>query len=199
MNWESPIIRVTTGFLNTVDDTVIGGQAGLGSTSKFGGQLGKLLAVSQSEIAQLSKASVGTLYGGVYQYVQFNEGDTVPVIGQAAFWLVGSDAEDFIVSTDSNGGASTTPQPAGIFINVPTAGNYCFIQKAGIATVKYKSGLTIAASTGQAVIAGSNGLADTITAAGSNVPQVIGTAWTLPVSNDLALVSLSPYLLSARG
>lgn len=199
MNWESPVIRVTTGFLNTVNDTVIGGQPGLGSTSKFGGQLGKLLAVSQSEIAQLSKASVGTLYGGVYQYVQFNTGDTVPVLGQACYWLTGSDAEDFIVSTDSNGGASVSPQPAGIFISVPTAGNYCFIQKAGIATVKYKNGLTIAAATGITVIAGADGLADTITDAGSVVPNVIGTAWTLPVSNSTALVSLSPYLLSARG
>ena len=196
--WESSVIRVTTGRLNTVNDTVIGGQPGLGSTSKFGGQLGKMLAVPQEQIAQMYASSIGTLYAGVYQYVQFNLGDTVPVVGQAAYWLSGSGVGSFIVSTDSNGGATVTPQPAGIFISVPTAGNYCFIQKAGIATVKYKNGLTIAAATGITVIAGADGLADTITAAGSVVPNVIGTAWTLPVSNGLATVSLSPYLMSAR-
>ncbi len=192
--WESPIV-IVNGFLNTVNESVIGGQSSIGSRSKFGGQLGKMLAVSQEQIGLLSKSSVGTLYAGVYQYVQFNAGDTVPVIGQAAFHLAGQTAGAFIVSTDSKGNFTTRPQPAGIFINVPTAGNYCFIQVGGLATVKYKSGLTVTAATGQAVIVGDDGLMDSITAAGSNVPNVIGTAWTIPVTNDLALVALSPVLM----
>lgn len=192
LSWESPIIRVSTGLLNTVDDSVIANQAGLAGVSKFGGQLGKMLAVSTSQIGQMFDSTVGTLYAGVYQYVQFNPDDSAPVIGQAAFWLSGSDVEDFIVSTDSNGGATSTPSPAGIFINIPTDGNYCFIQIAGIATVKYKSGLTVSAATGAPVIAASTGLADTN--AGTNVPNYLGTAWTLPVSNDLALVQLASTL-----
>lgn len=191
--WESPIIRVSTGLLNTVNDTVIANQAGITGVSKFGGQLGKMLAVSQEQIGQMYSAAVGTLYAGVYQYVQLNDGDTVPVIGQAAFWLTGSAVGDFIVSTDSDGGATDTPMPAGIFINVPTAGNYCFIQIAGLATVKYKNGLTVAAATGIPVIVGSDGLADTN--AGTNVPNFLGTAWTLPVSNGLSVVQLYSGLL----
>lgn len=192
--WESPIIRVSTGLLNTVNDSVIANQEGITGVSKFGGQLGKMLAVSQEQIGQMFSSTIGTLYAGVYQYVQFNPGDTVPVRGQAAYWLAGSDVEDFIVSTDSNGGNTTTPTPAGVFISVPTAGNYCFIQKAGVATVIYKNGLTIAAATGQAIIALSDGTFDTITAGGSNLPQFVGYAWTLPVSNSRALVQLTGLL-----
>ena len=46
---------------------------------------------------------------------------------------------------------------------------------------------------GEPVIAGSDGLADTN--AGTNVPNFIGTAWTLPVSNSTALVQLSGHLI----
>src|SRR5690348_14188593 len=98
--WESPIIRVSTGLLNTVNDTVVGGQAsGMVGTarSKFGGQLGKMLAVSQSQIGQMYSSAIGTLYSGVYQYVKFNSGDTAPVIGQSCFWLDASAVGDFTV------------------------------------------------------------------------------------------------------
>lgn len=192
--WESPIIRVSTGLLNTVNDTVIANSAGISGASKFGGQLGKILWVGQSQIAQMYSSTVGTLYAGAYQYVKFNSGDTAPVVGQAAFWLDASAVGDFTVSTDSNGNATSTPMVAGIFLSIPTAGNYCFIQIAGIATVKYKSGLTVSAATGAPVIVASTGLADTN--AGTNVPNFIGTAWTLPVSNDKALVQLSSHLIS---
>lgn len=198
--WQSPIILVSTGRLNTVNDSVIGNQSsGMvnSTTPKFGGQLGKSLAVSQDQISTMFDSTVGTLYTGVYQYVKFNTGDTAPVVGQAAYWLAGQAAGDFTVSTDSQGNFTTNPMPAGVFISVPTAGNYCFIQTGGIATVKYKSGLTVAAATGQAVIALAAGTFDTITAAGSVVTNVVGWAWTLPVSNSTALVQLAT--LSPRG
>jgi hypothetical protein len=190
-SWESPIIRVSTGLLNTVNESVIANQEGITGVSKFGGQLGKMLAVSQEQIGLMSSSAIGTLYAGVYQYVQFNTGDTVPVRGQAAYWLAGSTVGSFIVSTDSSGNFSTAPTAAGVFISVPTAGNYCFIQVAGIATVKYKNGLTVGASTGQAVISLADGTFDTITAMGSVVQNFAGWAWTLPVSNSTALLQLA--------
>ena len=194
--WESPIIIVSTGLLNTVNDTVVGGTAsGASGSAKFGGQLGKSLYVSDEQIAQMYSSTVGTLYAGVYQYVQFKAADTVPVLGQAAFWASGTTAQSYTVSTASNGGATNTPRPAGVFISVPTAGNYCFIQTWGIVTVKYKNGLTVAAATGLPVIANSDGTFDTN--AGTNVPQFVGTAWTLPVSNSTALVQLQ--ILGGRG
>lgn len=191
--WESPIIRVSAGRLNMVNDSVIGGQPGLGSSSKFAGQLGKMLAVSQDQIGLLSNSSVGTLYAGVYQYVRFATSDTAPVIGQACFWQ--GSVGDFIVSTDSNGGLTDTPRPAGFFISIPTAGNYCFIQIAGVATLRFKAGgLTVAGATGQPVIVASTGLADTN--AGTNVPNFVGTTIALPVTDTATTVQLASELMA---
>jgi hypothetical protein len=190
----SQIIRVSTGKLNTVNDTVVGGQSNTGMAgtqpSKFGGQLGKWLVVTSEQVAQMYSSTIGTLYGGIYQYVQLATGDTTPVVGQGLFWQ--GTPSDFIVSSDSNGGFTNTGSVAGIYLGGFTAGNYGFIQTAGIATVKYKSGLTVAAATGLPIIIASTGLADTN--AGTNVPNFIGWARTLPVSNDLALVNLSAIL-----
>ena len=201
MSWESPIIRVSTGLLNTVNDSVVGGQSNNGMVgtvpSKFGGQLGKMVAFNQDQISTMFSSTIGTLYSGVYQYVQLATGVSAPARGQAAYWKAGTAVGDFIVSTASNGGNTTCPTAAGVFISVPTVGNYCFIQVAGIATVKYKSGLTVTAATGQAIISLADGTFDTITAAGSVVQNFAGYAWTLPVTNDLALVQLA--LLSPRG
>ncbi len=192
--WESPIIRVSSGRLNTVNDTVIGGQAGIGSLSKFAGQLGKMLEVTQEQIGLLSSSAIGTLYSGIYQYVKFAASDTPPVIGQGCFWQ-GTFA-DFTVSTDSNGGLTNTPGVAGVFISVPTAGNFCFIQVAGIATLKFKAGgLTVSAATGQPVIIASTGLADSN--AGTNVPNYVGTTIALPVTDTLSTVQLDLLLKRA--
>lgn len=192
--WESPIIRVSTGLLNTVNDTVIGNQSGITGVSKFGGQLGKMLAVSDEQIGQMFDSTVGTLYAGVYQYVQLVAGVSAPVVGQAAFWKSGTAANSYVVTTASNGGATDTPMPAGVFLSIPTVGNYCFIQIAGLVVVKYKNGLTVTAATGIPVIVDSDGLFDTN--AGTNVPNFVGTAWTLPVSNSTAIVQLASRLLS---
>jgi hypothetical protein len=190
----SQIIRVSTGKLNTVNDTVIGGQSNTGMAGTeptlFAGQLGARLVVPSSQIDQMYSSTIGTLYGGIYQYVKLADDDSTPVVGQGLFWQ--STPSDFIVSSDSNGGFTNTPTVAGIYIGGITEGNYGFIQIAGIATVKYKSGLTVAAATGLPIIVASTGLADTN--AGTNVPNFIGWARTLPVSNDLATVNLAAWL-----
>jgi len=193
--WESPIIIVSTGLLNTVNDSVIAGAGtGASGSSKFGGQLGKILWVSSGQISQMYSSTIGTLYAGAYQYVKFKLGDSAPVVGQAAYWSSGSAITDFTVSTASNGGATSTPMMAGVFLSAPTAGNYCFIQIAGLVVVKYKSGLTVSAATGAAVISNADGTFDTN--AGTNVPNFAGTAWTLPVSNSTAIIQLASDLIS---
>lgn len=191
----SQIIRVSTGQLNTVNDTVVGGQENTGMAgtvgSKFAGQLGKILLVTSEQIAQLTDTDTGTLYGGAYQYVQLASGDSPTTgIGHGVFWQ--GTPSSFIVSTDSNGGFTNTPTVAGIYIGGMEPGNYGFIQIAGIATVHYKSALTVAAATGLPVIINSLGQADTN--AGTNVPNFIGWARTLPVAGSQALVNLSALL-----
>jgi hypothetical protein len=191
----SQIIRVSTGQLNTVNDTVAGGQENTGMAGtvgpKFGGQLGKILLVTSEQIALLSDSDIGTLYAGAYQYVQLASGDSPAAgIGEGLFWQ--GTPSSFIVSTDSNGGFTNTPSVAGIYIGGMAPGNYGFMQIEGIATVRYASTLTVAAATGLPVIINAAGFADTN--AGTNVPNFIGWSRTLPVAGSTALVNLSALL-----
>lgn len=157
----SQIINISTGYLNTVADTVAGGvTSGMaGATNgKFQGQLGKLLAVAQDQIAPLYDSSVGTLYGGVYQYVKFSDdlGTPAPEIGQALFWDPTADAADFVVLDDD--GLTGVPQPAGVYIGGPGAGEYGFIQIAGLCEVLTAQSLAIAPTTGQGLVVAATGL-----------------------------------------
>src|SRR5215813_13364021 len=97
--WESPIIIVSTGLLNTVNDSVIGGTAsGASGSSKFGGQLGKILWVSSGQISQMYSSTIGTLYAGAYQYVKLAAAQTIAV-GDLLYWdQTGSDDSVFTVT-----------------------------------------------------------------------------------------------------
>ena len=73
--WESPIIRVTTGKLNTVNDNVPGGVESIGGRARFSGQLGKHLWLDPSQIDGMFDATVGTLFGGRFRYVRMRGAD----------------------------------------------------------------------------------------------------------------------------
>lgn len=194
--WESPIIRVSTGLLNTVNDTVIANQSGITGASKFGGQLGKMLTVSQEQIAQMFDASVGTLFGGVYQYVQLSEslGTPQPEIGQALFWDQSAGAVGDFIVTDTDG-TTAVPQVAGVYIGGPEAGNYGFIQIAGPVMALFAGALTNAAQTGQGLTVTAAGLFDNATPVN---PIYTAYAIGLPVISTLVKVQLSGFL-SLRG
>lgn len=161
--WESPIIRISTGFLNTVNDDVIANQAGLGSLSKFAGQLGKQLYVSQEQIAQLMNTSIGTLYGGRYRYVRRRAtDDSSPALGagKIAFWdtTLTNWQTLFQVTTDENlSSNSNAVMRAGIFINNIEPGNYGFIQDLGEVYVRFRAVLTTAGAIGSPVYAAGAG------------------------------------------
>jgi hypothetical protein len=154
--WESPIIRVTAA-LNTTSDLYIGGQASIGGRSKFAGQLGKCLFVSQDQIAQLTDTTVGTLYGGRYRYVRRREDDdSSPALapGKIAFWdtTITNWQALFQVTTDENLSSSANAiMRAGIFIGNIEPGEYGFIQELGEVYVRFRSVLTVAGAIGSPV------------------------------------------------
>lgn len=207
MGWNTSVIRVSTGTLNTVNDTYIGGApagyiGGTAPYSQYAGQLGKPLIVGQDQIAVLTNTTIGTLYTGVYQYVRLAAASAAPVIGQVAFWDNSADPGLFQV-TDVEG--TTTTQgvaAAGIFINAITPGNYGFIQTEGIATVKYQGSLTGTPSIGVTVVVGpatsatgDGGFADVITALTTTggapvLNRFLGWALALPVAGALGTVQL---------
>lgn len=195
--WESPIIIVSTGLLNTVNDSVIGNQAGITGASKFGGQLGKILWVSSEQISQMYSSTIGTLYAGAYQYVQLSAGQTIAV-GDLLYWDQGASDTEFKVTLAVDTTTKNYASVAGFAINVITAGNYGFIQIAGKATGKYVSSISGTAQVGAQVMASvaTAGRLDVIDAAvtGLTQPNFIGWAESLPANSSLGTVQLNQRL-----
>ncbi len=165
--WESPIMRVTTGRLNTVNDTVVGGVEkipGVTGLPRYGGMLGKHLWVSPDSIDNMFDATVGDLFGGRYRYVRMKLTDVVPVVGQVLFWDVAAAEwwKDYQVATEANlapvGAGAVAVMIAGVCISVPTLGNYMFIQDLGITDI-----ISVATFTDTAVV-GSRMYVDTAVA-----------------------------------
>lgn len=114
------ILRLANGFLNTVNDPVVG-QSVTGGQS-YGGQLGAVMELNNAQAVKMFKASVGNGYAGKYQYVQFKAGTTAAnVVGGPVYW---DDIANFVVTPDVPTGV---PGFAGISLSVVTKGNYGFI------------------------------------------------------------------------
>lgn len=117
---KSDVLTITTGKINTVNDTYPGG--GTDAPGLRQGQLGAAMQLNAAQALALSDTSVGTLYAGVYQYVQFlstQSGTTVK--GGPMYW---SDLSSFIVTADVPTGA---PGFCGVALNVVSKGSYGFI------------------------------------------------------------------------
>lgn len=207
---DSPILRLTTGFINNINDTVIGGMAGLGSISKFAGQLGKTMWLDDS---QLLYTGATAFFGGRFRYVRLAAGAAAVALGQILFWDT-SVADNLFQVTDNETTSSTDAamMRAGINLNASwTAGNYGIIQDVGPVPVKFRAVLTQAGSKGGSVYAAGvgagadNGLADQIGSANpplfSDVQlmqgRYIGSAVTAPVGGATSLVYVN--FINQRG
>ena len=197
--WESPIIRVSTGLLNTVNDSVIGNQAGISGVSKFGGQLGKILWVSSEQIAQMYDASVGTLYAGAYQYVKFASDVGTIAPGQLVYWDETAADTAFTVTDDVDSTTLNYASYAGFALNAVTAGYYGFIQVAGKATGRYVASITGTKQTGAQVMGSvaTSGRIDVIDAAITGLTQnnFLGWALALPADGALGTIQLAQRLV----
>ncbi len=118
------IFRRTTPYLNTINDAYPGVTTNgySGQPNQYQGQVGATLTLNAAQALKLSDTSVGTLYGGTYQYVQFygsQSGTTKK--GGPVYW---QDPDNYVVTADVPTGA---PGFAGVAISVPTKGNYAII------------------------------------------------------------------------
>ena len=211
MSWESPIIRVTTGLLNTVNDTYIGG-APAGSiglttgTSQYAGQLGKALWMGPDQIAQMYDSSVGTLYGGRFRYVRMRSADDdSPVLtpGKIVFWdtTVSNWQSAYQVTRDENLSSSDNAvMIAGIYIGGFEPGNYGFIQDMGMVPVRFRSVLTAAGAIGSRCyaagtgdIGSDQGTADVLTTDSTSLANAryLGNATEAPTASGLKTILLN--------
>ena len=89
--------------------------------------------------------------GNVYRYVKFDNGagNVAAVAGGAAYWKTLTPAATtpvWTVTSDASDSAYLAQGFAGLFVNIPTDLNFCYVQIAGIATIY--AGLTNAAGAG---------------------------------------------------
>jgi len=148
---QSPI--VTQRYLNTASyagDPAPGvlvstAQVSGSLVSSYGGMVGGILTLAEGGAAAYSDPASSQLYGGDYQYVQFDPASSAAaaVQGQVVFWTdpVGTsnlESGNFKVTPDY---ANPQGPVAGIALSNTARGNYWFIQVAGIAEVKFKTGV----------------------------------------------------------
>lgn len=109
------------------------------------GQVGKRLVLTAAMAAKLSDTAIGTLYEGIYQYVQFYASESAaPARGNLCYW---QNFESYIVTTDPSTtdpvlGGDNSGLVAGVVLCTVTSGQYGYIQIAGKASVKFKTTIT---------------------------------------------------------
>jgi len=197
--------QLASGYLNNENNSIVGKTA-TGSpvnlpAQAYGGQLGKLYIADDADAARLSLTSVGTLRVGIYMAVKTKAGSSAsPARGIGAFW-----------DTSANGGVAgavvtpdmaATSSLAGIYINAPTKGNYCWIQVAGLVTLLCRSSVTTTTIGTLAVFTGLttntfDSIADAtdyLTTAGA-LKTIVGQWYEAPANDGLKLAWLNGFAI----
>ncbi len=194
-------LRIST-KLNATNDSVAGGNVAGGTGSPlYQGLLGKRVWLDNASALELSYTTTGTLYAGIYQYVQVISTGGAGVRGQIAFWSIGAASATAILSSGSQyivtaTGSATVGDGlwAGIFLSAVTAGNYGWIQLLGLASVLFRAAVTNTTAGNLAVVTTTSNVADAIadgtTVTGSLAKCTLGTCLEAPANNTVSKVFL---------
>lgn len=183
-NPPSPAIRVSTGYLDTVNDDHPGG--GSSAPGLAPGQKGASVVLGIDGPVNISNSS--NRYEGEAQYVQTLSTDTTtPILGTLCFW---ADRTNYVVSTAV--ATYGVENVAGVFLGAyPAAGKWGFIKtiKGGGRTLVNFSGSTPAA--GEIALAQTGSNIATRVAAGTDIKgYIVGIAQGAKTVGDCAVVAL---------
>lgn len=180
-------------YLNNTNDPSIGkaiANTGYLFISQYAGILGKLVRADHKEALMLSDTSIGTLYGGIYQYVKAT---SALARGQVVAWDTNANNgfTDYEVTSTITLGMEGFL--AGFALNTVTSGNYCWIQVGGLATALCAASVTAATVGVQAVQLTTTNTVDGIAdATGSYIgggalglKNIIGTWYEAPANGAL--------------
>lgn len=202
---QSQVLQIPSGLFNVVNDPSPGLPVvpeGTG-VSPYVSQVGKWC--SYDDAALKFDSSIGTLYGGEFQYVRLSAGSTSPAVGQTVFWDLTTDASLYVVTTLESGTTDGAVYIAGVVLSAAvTAGNYTLIQTVGLVAVKFRAVLTSAGVVGSAVYTAAagagadNGLADVLSSGNPTTfadvakmqRRFLGVAKTAPVGGATSLIEL---------
>lgn len=185
----------------TVYGTVATAPSGLSTSQYNQNDPGMRIILSESDAAALDDAAVGTLYGGIYQYVRTKAASTLtPTRGHAAFWNTAVAATQYEVTPDEDG-SQGVGLFAGVFINTLTKGYSWWIQIAGRVSVQFRTVLTGAGADGCPVFlagdtAGNFDVLDgggnpTFTQMVNAIRDYVGVAQSAPANNTISTVNLN--------
>jgi hypothetical protein len=187
-------------YLNDVNDQVSGGQMvsvppGAASPMASQTQPGDRIVLDDATAMGLSDANVGTLYGGVYMYYQFQTTTRAAVRGGIVFFKAADIGVQYVVYGDAQPTTAIPTYIAGILINALTANYYGWIQVAGAASVLFDSALTATAAGNWVtakVSAAVASTADSGAAAGVvTLAALLGVGVGLPAVSTVSLVMLT--------
>jgi hypothetical protein len=197
-NLISNILHLTLATqIDLINDAFIGSPTSTGTGQQpYPGQLGGTLVMNEAEANLRSSAAI-TLHKGIYQYVQTKAASTAaPAIGALCFFATASDMNNYIVTPDVT--ATTIGFVAGTYIGAPTKGNYCIIQVAGRASVKFRAAVTKATpAIGDLVVVDATPtFAGDVIADATNITSpiaktILGVAVEAPVSATVTTVILN--------
>lgn len=187
-------------YLNDVNDVTAQGQiqsvpSSVAATQGNQTIPGDRIIMDDATAYANSDTAVGTLYGGIYMYVQMTYVTTAPQVGSIAFFRSADiGATTFTSPITCAYVADSDPQPSstlptyvlGIFISVPTKSQYCWIQIAGVASVLFDATPTNTATGNMVVAAASQlgGLAD-------NGVTITQATWAAQIGVSVAAVTTS--------
>lgn len=199
-------------FLNDTNDAASGGvivsvPSGAPSPAVSQDIPGDRIVLDDATALALSDTAIGTLFGGVYEYVQYKTTTRVAARGGIAFFKTADLGVAYTVYGDPDPTAAVPSHVAGIFISAPTANNYCWIQVAGAASVQFDDAALTSAVDGNMVsvkISSANAATKTYPAdSGAVVSQItvaalLGVACGLPSSTVISTVMLTRGLFCGR-
>jgi hypothetical protein len=210
--YPNPSIKLISGTVNGENNPALGspiassGLAG-GLISSYGGFLGIRMRFGADDALKMSNTTVGTLMGGEYQMVRIAPAAAVGSLtrGRIVFWDTSAAEGAYQVTNDEtqNGGS---PLFAGVLVNAPTVGNYCFVQVSGRATLQLRA--TVTAATRNLGFAGAgagadNATFDSIAAAtavtGANLyPTMLAIAEAVATNGALVIADMLPGKWTVR-
>lgn len=170
----------------------------------YGGNVGSRVALDSASVR--FNSTVGTLFGGIYQYVFMTYTTAQPARGQLVFWDLSVSDQLYQVNGDAKPTAAIPTLIAGVVIQATVVKNtYAWMQIAGRASCLFDSTITSAAAgngvtakisaTVPSTVDVGTALAATTAGAIAGVDTLIGIAETLPVLSVISVVQLNSSLL----
>jgi len=166
------------------------------------GILGSRVALDSQTVRFTS--AVGTLFGGIYQYVFGTYTTQQPVRGNAVFWDLSVGESSYQVNGDAKPSTSVPTLVAGVaLLTAWTKNTYGWMQIAGRASCLFDSAVTAAAA-GNPVSAKVSATVASTFDVGANVVTAttpitvmatVGVAETTPVVSTISVVQLFSWLL----